>query len=59
MSAKEIDRHLRDLDEPKRTTLEQLRHTIPVVVPEAEQGPMKGIAYLVLADRQSISNICR
>jgi uncharacterized protein YdhG (YjbR/CyaY superfamily) len=38
MSADEIDRYLRDLEEPKRSTLEALRRTILEVVPQAEQG---------------------
>ena len=37
MSAREIDEYLARLDDPKRTTLEQLRRTILEVVPEAEQ----------------------
>jgi uncharacterized protein YdhG (YjbR/CyaY superfamily) len=35
--AAEIDDYLRDLDEPKRGTLESLRRTILEVVPQAEQ----------------------
>jgi uncharacterized protein YdhG (YjbR/CyaY superfamily) len=38
MSAAEIDAYLEGLDEPKRSTLEQLRGDILAVVPEAEQG---------------------
>jgi uncharacterized protein YdhG (YjbR/CyaY superfamily) len=38
MSVAEIDVYLEGLDEPKRSTLEQLRRDILVVVPEAEQG---------------------
>ena len=37
MSASEIDEYLAGLEEPKRTTLEQLRRTILDVVPDAEQ----------------------
>ena len=37
MSAAEIDEYLRQLDEPKRSTLEQLRTDILEVVPAAEQ----------------------
>jgi uncharacterized protein YdhG (YjbR/CyaY superfamily) len=37
MSVAEIDAYLEGLDEPKRTTLEQLRRDILAVVPEAEQ----------------------
>ena len=37
MSATEIDTYLEDLDEPKRSTLSQLRQDILAVVPKAEQ----------------------
>jgi len=37
MSAAEIDEYLDHLDEPKRSTLMQLRRDILVVVPHAEQ----------------------
>jgi uncharacterized protein YdhG (YjbR/CyaY superfamily) len=37
MSRNEIDAYLDGLDEPKRTTLSQLRDTILGVVPEAEE----------------------
>lgn len=37
VSAAEIDRYLRDLDEPKRSTLKQLRLTILEIIPQAEQ----------------------
>ncbi len=37
MSAAEIDEYLAALDEPKRTTLEELRRTILEIIPEAEQ----------------------
>jgi uncharacterized protein YdhG (YjbR/CyaY superfamily) len=37
MSAAEIDRYLDGLDEPKRSTLGQLRRDIVAVVPTAEQ----------------------
>jgi uncharacterized protein YdhG (YjbR/CyaY superfamily) len=37
MSAAEIDAYLESLDEPKRSTLDQLRRNILAVVPEAEQ----------------------
>ena len=36
-SAEEVDGYLRDLEEPKRGTLEALRRTILEVVPEAQQ----------------------
>ena len=38
MSSAEIDDYLAVLDEPKRSTLEQLRRTILEVLPEAEEG---------------------
>ena len=38
VSAQEIDEYLDALDEPKRTTLVQLRQTILAIVPDAEQG---------------------
>jgi uncharacterized protein YdhG (YjbR/CyaY superfamily) len=37
MSAEEVDNYLRDVDEPKRSTLEALRRSILEVIPEAEQ----------------------
>ena len=38
MSAAEIDDYIGALDEPKRSTLEKVRQTILVIVPDAEQG---------------------
>ena len=38
MSQKEIDDYLANLDQPKRTTLQQLRQTIQSIIPNAEQG---------------------
>jgi uncharacterized protein YdhG (YjbR/CyaY superfamily) len=43
MSAQEIDAYLEGLDEPKRSTLQQLRETILEVVPDAEQGISYGL----------------
>ncbi len=37
MSAEEVDRYLRGLEEPKRSTLQTLRRTILEIVPQAEQ----------------------
>jgi hypothetical protein len=37
MSSEEIDRYLESIDEPKRSTLHQLRSTILEVIPEAEE----------------------
>jgi uncharacterized protein YdhG (YjbR/CyaY superfamily) len=37
VSQQEIDRYLAELDEPKRTTLGQVRDSIAGVIPEAEQ----------------------
>lgn len=47
MSAQEVERYLRNLEEPKRTTLQELRRTILEIVPEAEEG----ISYRVPAFR--------
>ncbi len=49
MSAEELDAYLRGVDEPKRSTLEQLRRTILEIVPDAEQV----ISYRVPAFRVS------
>jgi uncharacterized protein YdhG (YjbR/CyaY superfamily) len=38
VSAEEIDNYLRDVEEPKRRTLETLRAAILEVIPDAEQG---------------------
>ena len=38
VSADEVDKYLRGVDEPKRSTLQALRRTILEIVPEAEQG---------------------
>ncbi|MGB9111532.1 MAG: DUF1801 domain-containing protein [Acidimicrobiales bacterium] len=43
MSVAEIDAYLVRLDEPKRSTLDQLRRTILEVIPEAEQGISYGV----------------
>jgi uncharacterized protein YdhG (YjbR/CyaY superfamily) len=37
VSAEAVDEYLRGVEEPKRATLEALRHTILEIVPEAEQ----------------------
>ena len=47
MSAEEVDSYLRCLEEPKRTTLQELRRTILEIAPEAEEG----ISYRVPAFR--------
>ena len=47
MSKEEIDNYLASVDEPARSTLEQLRETIVSIVPQAEQG----ISYNVPAFR--------
>jgi uncharacterized protein YdhG (YjbR/CyaY superfamily) len=47
MSAEQVDSYLRPLEEPKRTTLQELRRTILEIVPEAEEG----ISYRVPAFR--------
>lgn len=38
VSQQEIDNYLANLEEPKRTTLQELRQIIHSIVPEAEQG---------------------
>jgi uncharacterized protein YdhG (YjbR/CyaY superfamily) len=43
VSAEEIDAYLDSLEEPKRTTLSQLRQAILRVLPEAEQGISYGL----------------
>src|ERR1700712_524940 len=43
MSADQVDSYLRDLEEPKRATLQELRRTILEIVPEAEEGISCGI----------------
>lgn len=43
MSAQEIDHYLATVEEPKRSTLAQLRRTILDIVPEAEQGISYGL----------------
>ena len=49
MSAKEVDKYLEGVDEPKRSTLQALRRTILEIVPDAEQG----LSYRVPAFRVS------
>jgi uncharacterized protein YdhG (YjbR/CyaY superfamily) len=43
VSKSDIDEYLSTLDEPKRTTLGQLRNTIVAIVPDAEQGISYGV----------------
>jgi uncharacterized protein YdhG (YjbR/CyaY superfamily) len=43
MSSAEIDTYLAGIDEPKRSTLQQLRQTILEVVPQAEEGISYGL----------------
>jgi uncharacterized protein YdhG (YjbR/CyaY superfamily) len=38
MSKQEIDDYIASVDEPKRSTLRQLRRTIEKIIPEAEPG---------------------
>jgi len=38
VSAQELDAYLAQIEEPKRTTLQQLRETIRSIVPDAEEG---------------------
>jgi uncharacterized protein YdhG (YjbR/CyaY superfamily) len=43
VSQREIDEYLAALDEPKRSTLEELRRAILDVIPEADQGISYGM----------------
>jgi uncharacterized protein YdhG (YjbR/CyaY superfamily) len=43
MGTEEVDRYLANLDEPKRTTLEEMRRRILQVIPNAEQGLSYGV----------------
>ena len=43
MSEQEVDEYLANLDDPKRSTLQQLRRTIRAIVPEAEEGISYGM----------------
>jgi uncharacterized protein YdhG (YjbR/CyaY superfamily) len=43
VSAEEVDAYLRELEEPKRSTLEAVRRTILEIVPEAEQMISYGV----------------
>jgi len=54
MSAEQVESYLSDLEEPKRTTLEELRRTILEILPEAEEV----ISYRVPAFRMSQVGSC-
>jgi uncharacterized protein YdhG (YjbR/CyaY superfamily) len=43
MSQQEVDEYLANLEEPKRTTLQELRQTIHSIIPEAEEGISYGM----------------
>jgi uncharacterized protein YdhG (YjbR/CyaY superfamily) len=43
MSTEEIDRYLDEIEEPKRTTLQELRQSILRAIPDAEQGISYGM----------------
>ncbi len=43
MARQGIDEYLATLPEPKRSTLEELRHTIRSIVPDAEEGISYGM----------------
>lgn len=43
MPADEVDAYLAAVEEPKRTTLQQLRETILAAVPQAEEGLSYGV----------------
>jgi uncharacterized protein YdhG (YjbR/CyaY superfamily) len=53
VSAEEVDRYLRGLEQPKRSTLQALRETILEIIPDAEQV----ISYRVPAFRVSAKTI--
>ena len=38
MTTEDVDRYFADLEEPKRSTLEEMRRRILEVIPDAEQG---------------------
>jgi len=38
VATEDVDRYIADLEEPKRTTLEEMRRRILEVIPDAEQG---------------------
>ena len=48
MSDRDIDDYLANLDEPRRSTLSQLRQTIGRIIPDAEQGISYGVPALRL-----------
>jgi uncharacterized protein YdhG (YjbR/CyaY superfamily) len=43
MSTQEVDRYIADLDEPKRSTLQEMRRRILQVIPNAQQGLSYGV----------------
>jgi uncharacterized protein YdhG (YjbR/CyaY superfamily) len=43
MSTEDVDRYIAELDEPKRSTLEEMRRRILHVIPDAEQGLSYGV----------------
>ncbi len=43
MSRAEVDNYLADIEEPKQSTLEQVRQMILEVIPEAEEGISYGV----------------
>jgi len=51
VSAQEVDQYLDALDEPKRTTLAQLRDTILAILPEADQGISYGVPAFKVAGK--------
>jgi uncharacterized protein YdhG (YjbR/CyaY superfamily) len=55
VSAEEVDKYLRGVEEPKRSVLQTLRGTILEIVPEAEQV----ISYGIPAFRVRGKTVCR
>ena len=51
MTTEDVDRYLAALEEPKRSTLEEMRRRILEVVPDAEQGLSYGVPAFKLDGR--------
>lgn len=51
MSVEEVDDYLLGVDEPKRSTLEELRRSILAAAPEAEQGIAYGVPVFRIAGK--------
>lgn len=51
MTTEDVDRYLAALEEPKRSTLEEMRRRILEVIPDAEQGLSYGVPAFKLDGR--------